>query len=487
MSWVRAHAATVALAIILVARVAVTVWLWQGARDAVSTDEFLRVHESLVWSESPKLLPNYDWGPFYFYVYGAALTVARDTLWTPRVVTLLCALASLLLLYRLCLRASGSALVALLATAAFAFAPRGLRLGATPLAEMLCLLLLLLTVVLLEDWATTRRRRTLVFAAVVAAAAAATRYETWALWPFFAAGLLLRRSAAGDRPFRALVVAIPLAVIVVQVLHAWLLVGDPLRPLTAYVRHSAAAFGTLGRGRVLARLGWPLLAELPTALPLALAVPLIYWRRRVAPPAATLLAAIGCLCSLVGLVLLGRLPTQFPDRVVLNLVAFSLPLMAFSFAQLVPSTSWRAIVGGGVLALLAVHGISAAPRFPTPHPDTMAVAYEIRRLARAGAVGPEQRVLAETVQWEFTLLFVVSGQPENILLDNHLFTGQPSVFRHPRFAQLLPRYRAAGVQWVVVRNPAFVERVRATFPIESEREVAGYRLFRLRWPAPAGG
>ncbi|MBI5480354.1 MAG: glycosyltransferase family 39 protein [Deltaproteobacteria bacterium] len=487
MTFGRAHAAAVGLTAIVTGRVAITGWLWAGARDAVSTDEFLRVHQAFIWSGKPVLLPDTGWGPLYYYVYGATLSVVPDTLWTPRVVTLLCALACLLLLYRLCRRASGSALVALLATAAFACAPRALRLGATPLAEMLCLLCLLLTVVLLEEWITTGRRRTLVLAVLMAAAAAATRYETWALWPFLAAGLLLPRSAAGERGFRALVLAIPLAVMAVIVLHSWILRGDPLGPLTTYERHSAATFGAVGRCHALALLGLPVLDEVPAALPLALALPVLYLRRRVAPTGPVLLAAVACACSLLGLVLLARLPTQFPDRVALNVVAFLVPLMAFTFATLVPSTRWRAILGVAVLALLTVRGVVTAPRFPTPHPETMAAAYELRRLARSGALGPEQRVIAESREWEYTILYTISGQHEHLLLDSHFLVRRPSLFLDPRLAERLPEYRAGGVRWILVRTPAFVERVRAIFPIESEREVAGYRLFRLRWPSPASG
>jgi hypothetical protein len=472
--------AAAVLGVVLLGRLAATVWLWASGHDAISTDEFLRVNQAYLWSESPGLMPGLPWGPFYYYVYGSALVVCPDTLWTPRLLTVALSLLSVVLIYALSRRCTGSRTVSLLAAAACAFAPRSIRLGATPLAETLCLVCFLIAVLLVDEWRRTWRRRTLACAALAAAFAVATRYEAWAYAPLWIAAVVLPRAPLRERLLRAAMSLVPLAVMAWLVLFFWRTAGDPLHPFGVFAEHSARHYGTISRSGIAAALIWPLVEELPAVAPLLVAgAAIAVWRRRRPPALFTALAA-GAVLTQLALALLGRLPTQFPSRLVVMPIFLLTPLAAWAVADLVRTERRRLLLGAMVVLPLAIRGALASASYPNPTRQTALAGLELRRLAARGEITSSARVVVEVKEWDYVVVVTVSGLRHEIVLDSSRLGGRPSVFLHPSLKDLMPRFRHDAVRWLMVRTPEIARRVREAFVVESSRQVAGYELLGVR-------
>jgi hypothetical protein len=492
----------VGMAAVLVTRALATAWLWGGGHEAVSLDEFIRIDNANVWAHRPFLVLPFLWPPFPSYVYGGALLVHPDTLWTPRFVSLALGLVNLSLLASLVRRATRSRLIAVLTALLLALGPRSLRLGGTALAESLHLVCLLGGLRALLWWsdrcqgvsrppsgqhlpdalgrAFPGQQAVLLTSGLLIAGAVATRYESWPLAALAALVLLLAPAPSGQRRWRVATALLPLLVMGLLSWHNLRVASDALRPLTAFASHSRSFYGTLTLAQRLRMLGWPLLDEAFPVLPLVMVAVWIGLRRRVGPPRLLLAAAAGYGALHLTIVGLGYLPVQFPERLAVTPLFFLAPLAAFAFAEIVRTTGYRLLLGTLLILPLGARGVLAATEIPTPYGDMIAAGHLLRELRSQRLIADSELVLVESRGLEDLVLFGVSSMHRQIVLDRAPDGSGPSRLLHPRPDRLRQGLAAGRVRFVLLRTPSLLERAKAVLPVEWVQPLDGYELLRLR-------
>jgi len=231
-----------------------TAWeIPQGLRGALLLGGFLRVFFLFIadndggdaiaraaniqkWMSHPSFLsPVAHWGPVYFYLAGTLGFLLKDAELAGRLLSLICGIASIYLVYRLARLLSGQAAATL---SAFICALAGLHIGysTTSSSEMPYLFFLLIGLVGFFEYQTSDNFRPLVWGAICFSVAAGIRYEAWIFFPllclllvwrpanFFRAGLWRGRRGLG----LALFVLLGGAWLVSWSGFSWVKWGDPL-------------------------------------------------------------------------------------------------------------------------------------------------------------------------------------------------------------------------------------------------------------------
>src|SRR5229473_2376099 len=149
----------------------------------------VRVEIAERWARAPHLWRGfseaYQFGPLHLTLLGGTLELWPDRLWAPRVLSLLCGLAAVWLLFRIAARLLGPQ-AAFVAALGLSLSPLHIQASTTSASEAPFLALLLGAIDLLLGGR-------LAASALLLAAAGMVRYDGWLYLPLLAGWLLLRR------------------------------------------------------------------------------------------------------------------------------------------------------------------------------------------------------------------------------------------------------------------------------------------------------
>ena len=188
------------------------------------------------WMSHPSFSsPVAHWGPVYFYLAGTLGFLLKDAELAGRLLSLICGIASIYLVYRLTRLLSGQAAATL---SAFICALAGLHIGysTTSSSEIPYLFFLLTGLVGFFEYKTSGNFPPLIWGAICFSVAAGIRYEAWLFFPvlclllvgrptnFFHGGLLRGRRGLG----LALFVLLGGAWLISWSAFSWVKWGDPL-------------------------------------------------------------------------------------------------------------------------------------------------------------------------------------------------------------------------------------------------------------------
>lgn len=292
-----------AVVVLLVARMWLAIVLWEPGWSALTWDDFSRVEQAQAWAADPRFAPDLLWLPLPYWVYGSAFGMVGERFPdNPMLLVALLNTGLMVMTAAVCgwsaRRLFGSRLGGLVAFAAMLFAPWGVWLSLSGLAEPLYCLAVAGAVAATIRWLQDGSRSWLALAAGSIAASAACRYEGWALaaaWMLVVAWTEWRRPDASWRAkaVNSIVIASP-----GLVPAAWMLInlsraGDPLFFARTSGRIFLAAFGPL-YGFVARALYYPrsLLGAAPLLL-VGAGLALIAWRRDRVVVAITAVVGIG--------------------------------------------------------------------------------------------------------------------------------------------------------------------------------------------------
>ena len=220
-------------------------------------DAPVRVEIAARWASAPHLWRGftdaYQYGPLHLSLIGVALRVWPDRLWAPRVLSLVCGLSGIWLLFRIAHRLFGRE-AAFVAALGLALSPLHIQASTTAASEALFLALLLGSIdLLLSD--------RIIGSALLLGASGLVRYDGWLYVPLLTGWLVLRRVGL---PRIASYVAIAAAPIVFWLWVNGHYTGDALAPLHHIDRDhrwltdaSLAYFGQI-RWRGYCLVYWPL-------------------------------------------------------------------------------------------------------------------------------------------------------------------------------------------------------------------------------------
>jgi 4-amino-4-deoxy-L-arabinose transferase-like glycosyltransferase len=184
----------------------------------------VRVEIAERWSHAPHLWRGfteaYQYGPLHLSLIGAALRIWPERLWAPRVLSLVCGLLGIWLLFRIARRLFGPE-AALVAALGLALSPLHIQASTTAASEAPFLALFLGSIdLLLSD--------RLIASALLLGASGLVRYDGWLYVPILAGWLALRRVALSRVASYLLIAGAPIA------LWLWLnhhFAGGGLAPL----------------------------------------------------------------------------------------------------------------------------------------------------------------------------------------------------------------------------------------------------------------
>jgi len=480
---------TLALALLVLARLAIAAALYDPRWMWLCQDDFCRAVLSLNWVHQPYVFPaDLHWLPLQTYVYGAAaLWGAPEAIALFAAVSLALSTGTLLALYGLG-RTFFQPAAALAACFLYAFGSWPLVIGCSAMAEPLFHFLAITSLTCFARWWRGAGRRWLGGTAVATGLAAWTRYEAWVL-----AGLLLalgmvrlcreggtRRSAA-IREFAWLLAPWLLPV-------AWIVQNLRVEgvPLVFYEANRQAFDASLSwlpaqrRGLVYPQ------AFACLSLPVTgLLVAAIFRPRSWRPTGASLLWTVAAahFAILTALYCLGTGP-RFVERIVLFHWLILLPLAGRILARWIGSPR-RILRAGAVLCLAAVavwepHRARAILRGRTyaEYHDTAGAYLELGRYIRASL--PDLR--ADVAVWcHDSALFVrtVSRAPWRV--KNVEPERADSILAHGEIEMLCVPRRPVGPLRPDPRLEAAFRRVYWSYPIEI-REFGDWRVLRI-WTA----
>lgn len=450
------------LALVLLAKIAVSVVALALGFRAVSDDDFARVVLAQTWAQAPRLDPTgTSWLPAPFWLSGAVLRVFGPSLDVARATAFVLGLAASAVIYlaaRWITEDRRSALVGAVVAAAF---PWSARLGVATVPELPAAALTLLAVASLGSPSADRR----LWAAAGLCWATLSRYEPWPVAAVFAGWSLLGalRLGQGRAAQAKLVLAALIALAGPVAWMAWNHVahGDALHFLARVAAYRQAL--RAGEGGSLARLlAYPgaMLREEPE---LCLA-PLALWLiARGAPAAGALAAALrrywlpGAVAALQIAALSAALvrdgaPTHHPERamlvalLLLALVTGDLGARALAAG---PALRRRAAVAAAVVLVLGAGWIRRWYRLEglQPRSDEVAVGRAAAELVPAGSP-----VLLEVPHYGYFAVTAAVGRPGQIVLDRSIDPRDPpaaSSFTDP--AVLRRRLAAAGARHFIAQ------------------------------------
>jgi hypothetical protein len=442
----------------------------------VCIDDHFRVFHAVWWWEHPSFTSSYQWLPGFLYVHGPLAGLTGDTVLAPRVLTLALHLAAVALLAA---DTGGSRGARWLAAVWLLASPLSLVLGTVPLTESLGLLAVIGAVVGLRRWSAGGELKALLLAACCSLFSTAVRYELWAFLPLFTLAALGRRPARGRAVARALA-ALPWFFPLVWTALLWAVEGTPFAFL-GLVRDDH-----LGAGSLWASLrsppAWaiPVQAVIGGGVAAAAALPAV---RRKAPLAEWLWEAHALVAAavLIGLVSTGDVPSQYPERMLLWIVAFSaIPVGLLADRRLGGGAGRRLFAGAALGGLLLALGAGYALGLPLGVPaGDFEAGLALRRSFERGHLSGDDHVVIEHALPESTAPFVYSNRPGNVHIDalgtgcpSRLLSAVPTICPVPEWT---PRARL-----VLARDPGTVDALLAAG--WSVRDRIGDWTFVLRGP-----
>jgi hypothetical protein len=442
----------------------------------VCLDDHFRVFHAVWWWEHPSFTSSYQWLPGYLYAYGPLVGLTGDTVAAPRILTL-------------ALHLAGAALLAAdpgerrgarwLAVTWLLCSPLSLVLGTVPLTESLGLLAMVGGTVALRRWNAGGELATLLLAAVCALCSTMLRYELWVFLPLFT------WFALGRRPSRMVVTARVLAVLpwffpVIWTALLWAVEGAPFSYL-GLVRDDHLGAGSLGGA-----LASPLAAVIPVQAAIgavAVLVAAVGAYRRHTPLSWSIweIYALAALVLLAVFAVLGDIPSQYPERMLLWVIAFAaIPAGRLAGRWLERGSRPRLLAAVGCGGFLLAAGWVYALELPLgiPRGDWEA-GLLLRESFACGRLADADHVVIERLLPESTAPFVYANRPRNVHIDALGAGCPPRLLGGVEPFCPLPDWTPA-VRLVLVREAATVEALRAAG--WSVRDRVGDWTFVLRGP-----
>ncbi|AUX26000.1 hypothetical protein SOCEGT47_065530 [Sorangium cellulosum] len=493
------------LALVTLAKAAVSALVLALGFRAVSDDDFARVVLAQAWAHAPRLDPTgTSWLPVPFWLNGALFRLLTPTLDVARAIAFALGLVSAALVYIAARWITGDRRAALAGALLAGAFPWSACLGVATVPELPTAALSLFAVASLVTppaGPAPPAGRALA-GALALVLATLSRYEPWPVAAAFAAAALLAAARLGQG--RAAQAKLALAALVAlagpAAWIAWnqLAHGEALHFL-ARVASYRSALGPRDDGTLLRLLAYPaaMLREEPELLLSPAALALVAWRarRRAAsgadrplPPllrAARPYALPGAIAALqiaalsLALVRDGA-PTHHPERATL----LALLLLALAVGDLATrafrgaSAGARRALGGAALAVLLV-GVVFRPHLRREHFSPRSDEVAIGRAA-AALVAPGAPVLVEVVDYGHLATLAALGRPRDAHPDRSVDPRDPPVrssFDDP--ASLARRAAAVGAAYLIGRvRPPVIDLAGA--PLATR---GGWGL----WVAPPAG
>ncbi|XXX75101.1 glycosyltransferase family 39 protein [Sorangium sp. So ce134] len=465
------------LALVALAKAAVSALALALGFRAVSDDDFARVVLAQAWAHAPRLDPTgTSWLPVPFWLNGALFRLFAPTLEVARAVAFALGLASAALIYVSARWITGDRRAALAGALVAGAFPWSACLGVATVPELPTAALTLLAVASLvtppAGPAPPAGRALLGALALVLATL--SRYEPWPVAAAFAAMALLAAARLGQG--RAAQTKLALAALVAlagpAAWIAWNRVahGEALH-FVARVASYRSALGPGGDGSLLRLFAYPaaMVREEPELFLSPIALALVAWRARrgaaagAARPFPPLLraarpyalpgavAAFQIAALSLALVRDGA-PTHHPERATL----LAMLLLALAVGDLLArafrgaSAGARRALGGALVAVLCV-GLFFRPHLRREHFNPRADEVAIGRAA-AELTPPSAPLLIEVVDYGHLATLAALGRPEGAHPDRSIDPRDPPVrssFDDP--ASLARRAAGLGAAYLVGR------------------------------------
>ncbi|GIW06785.1 MAG: hypothetical protein KatS3mg060_1590 [Dehalococcoidia bacterium] len=474
--WPAILVATGAVALLLIGRLAATIWLYRTGFESLSGDGFLRTLLAADWAARPYLAAGGVWLPGHMVSLGALVAVTGDLVLIPRLFSIGLGLIAIALVAAVGTTLGRDARAGVVAAAVLTFDPVMLWVSATPLNENLYLALTLLALLAIIRYDRAGSIGWVIFASVFLTLANSVRFEAWLFSAVFA-GVLTWWVVRRRLPARALVAAgFPLMVPATFSAANWFTFADPLFWPNAFRAYNVRAYGPGPDPGGLATALW--IAQGPI---LAIIIVAAVWAARQARPIRLYLLLVGVPAVIVLVALAaGREPINNLLRYLAPFHALMCPLvgaMAIAMWDALPRpTLVRALamtLAGGLLVSRVM--VAGAPP-PEPSASGLAVGQRIAELRAAGSL-PQGPLIVDSNGLAVYAMMVGASDIQAILLDRPIDPAR----RMPPILGLDPERVAACVGsanavGVVARSPE-VERLPGA---QLLAVVNGYRIVRLQ-------
>lgn len=184
----------------------------------VSIDDYFRLFHAVWWWEHPSFTSSFVWLPGHQYIYGCVIGLTGDTLFAPRVFTLvLHLLTGVTFLFYMGVGYESR----LWAMAVVYFSPLSFILGTSPITETLAMFYLALHGLFLTRYIEKPGITRLLWSSLFLFCACTVRYEMWLLIPVYWWQLRQISPVDASIPIKWLVLALPVLFPIVWILHGF--------------------------------------------------------------------------------------------------------------------------------------------------------------------------------------------------------------------------------------------------------------------------
>ena len=422
--WTRAM--TAALLVLLVGRVASSVWLYTAGFEGLSGDAHLRTLLAADWAARPYLAAGGVWLPGHMIALGVLLAGWGDLVVVPRLFSVALGLAAIALVAALGASLFRDARAGLAAALLLACDPAHLWVAATPLNENLHLALTLLALLAVGRFEAKGRPVWVALAGGVLLLANAVRFEAWLVSVAFAGVVLWWVAHRRLAPAALAAAALPFLVPAAFIAANWWTFGDLLFWPNAFRAYNLRAYGPGADPAGVLEALWT--AEGPLLL---LAIAACGWAVSQAGAVRRYLLLTGVPAIVVIVALAAsREPVNNLLRYLVPFLALLAPLIGgFAVAawERSPSRGRRLALAGVAATLLAARLLVAGAPPPEPSNAGLAVGREIAA-HRASEGLPAGPIIADASSLAVYAMMVGASDARTILLDRPV---DPAVRRPP--------------------------------------------------------
>ena len=362
-------------------------------------DAFFRPFHAWYWAQDPQRAPSTLWLPAYTWVYGTAVKLTGETVWTPGLLSAVFFLGTLGRLYRALPPSHRT--VALLWVG---LTPLSWVVASTGLSEAFFGFCLVFAVTELVGYGAEERGGALSWAAVAMLLAACTRYDAWPLLPLFCLFALRAARAREAGPWAAAWALLPLCAPLGWMMLSYARRGDALWFMTSVANDHFGATDPM------------LFLSGPGGLSLGLAaVGIVVGLRGVRrAPGLRVYTAMVTMTGLfvAWLFASGNLPSQLPERMVYPALLMSAPLVGSAWAR------WAAHRQLALVAGLLVASTTYLVALPDAVPPAEGqLARLIDEAYAGGQLAPDRHVLVSGAYPEMTAVLIRSRHGSRVHLE----------------------------------------------------------------------
>jgi len=420
----------------LLAILPVRIWvIWRLYRDGfagLTADEFGRPFLAARWAMQPMFLYDGWWLPHFSYIYGLALRLYWDLVWTPRIVSILFGSAAIVLIAVITWQLAKNAWYGVASALLLAANPLHLWFSAVALSEAPAWFF---SFAFLSSYIAYIQRRKVVFlylASVSLFAANGLRFEPWVISALFIlfltgeGGARWRRSRALDRQFIHLgaCAVIAAAFPLFWMASSYVQSGNPLLTVTDVQVYKAIWYGVQADFSAYPRAYWNIDPLLAVLLPAVVIFGLAQFKRRPVLFGYTLAAV--CLHAVFVGVHQGRADPPISYQRYLAFYLYMLypvlVLMLGSFLRIIrPAAGYASATA--VLLLLAYAAWQAGSAFQYHNDDSVSglrAGQAIQYLRETDPSFAQKPVLLELRYWDYLGFHVGANDITQVYYDRVL-------------------------------------------------------------------